>query len=86
MARPGRNLEELPLVVVCYDYTKETVMDKDRAKGAGRQAKGSVKEAAGKATGDKSLQGKGKADKAEGRVQSVFGKVKDKIRSATRRD
>ena len=43
---------------------KEMTMDKDRIKGAAKQAKGSVKEAAGKVTGDAKLRAEGKADKA----------------------
>ena len=36
-------------------------MDKDRVKGSAQQAKGAVKEAAGKVTGDAKLQAEGKA-------------------------
>ena len=39
-------------------------MDKDRIKGSAQQAKGKVKEVVGKATGDKKLEGEGKADKS----------------------
>jgi uncharacterized protein YjbJ (UPF0337 family) len=55
-------------------------MDKDRIEGAAKQAKGSVKEAAGKAFGDKKLQGEGAADKAAGKVQNAVGGVKDAVR------
>ncbi len=55
-------------------------MDKDRVEGAGKQAKGSVKEAVGKALGDKKLQGEGAADKAAGKVQNAIGGAKDAIR------
>ncbi len=58
-------------------------MDKDRIEGAGKQVKGSVKEAAGKVTGDAKLQGEGKADKAEGKVQNTVGSAKDATRDAT---
>jgi uncharacterized protein YjbJ (UPF0337 family) len=44
-------------------------MDKDRIAGSAKEVKGKVKEVAGKATGDAKLQAKGKADKAEGKVQ-----------------
>jgi uncharacterized protein YjbJ (UPF0337 family) len=43
-------------------------MDKDRIEGIGKQVKGSIKEAAGKITGDAKLEGEGKADKAVGKV------------------
>jgi uncharacterized protein YjbJ (UPF0337 family) len=57
-------------------------MDKDRIEGAGKQIKGAVKDAVGKVTGDTKLQGEGKADKAEGKVQNTIGGAKDKIRDA----
>ena len=57
-------------------------MDKDRIEGSAKQAKGSIKETAGKALGDAKLQGEGKADKAEGKVQNTVGGIKDKVREA----
>ena len=42
------------------------MVNKDQVKGAAKQAKGSVKEAAGKATGSKKMEAEGKADKAVG--------------------
>lgn len=57
-------------------------MDKDRIAGAAKQAKGSLKDAAGKVTGDAKLQGEGKMDKAEGKVQNTAGGLKDKAREA----
>lgn len=59
-------------------------MDHDRIKGAANQAKGSVKEAAGKMTGDAKLQAEGKADKLKGKVQNAAGGVKDAIREHDR--
>jgi uncharacterized protein YjbJ (UPF0337 family) len=55
-------------------------MDKDRVQGSVRQAKGSIKEAAGKALGDAKLTGEGKADKARGKMQNAVGGLKDKLR------
>lgn len=55
-------------------------MDKDRVAGAAKQAKGAVKDAAGKVTGDVKLQAEGKADKAAGKVQSAVGGMKDKMK------
>jgi uncharacterized protein YjbJ (UPF0337 family) len=52
-------------------------MDKDRIKGALKQAKGSVKDATGKVLGDAKLQADGKADKVEGKIQNTFGSLKD---------
>jgi uncharacterized protein YjbJ (UPF0337 family) len=61
---------------------KEMPMDKDRVQGAGKQMKGSVKEAWGKVTGDTKTQAEGKADKAEGKAQNAVGGVKDSAREA----
>jgi uncharacterized protein YjbJ (UPF0337 family) len=52
-------------------------MDKNRVEGAAHQAKGSVKEAAGKVTGDKKTQAEGAAEKAAGKVQNAVGGAKD---------
>ncbi|HXF15929.1 MAG TPA: CsbD family protein [Burkholderiales bacterium] len=53
-------------------------MKKEQVTGRAEQAKGTVKEAAGKATGDKTLRVKGKAQKAAGAVKSAYGDAKDK--------
>jgi uncharacterized protein YjbJ (UPF0337 family) len=55
-------------------------MDKDRIKGSAKQAKGVVKAAAGKITGDAKLQADGEADKTEGKIQNAIGGVKDALR------
>jgi uncharacterized protein YjbJ (UPF0337 family) len=55
-------------------------MDKDRIKGSADQAKGAVKEGAGKMFGDKKLENEGKADKAAGKVESAVGGLKDAVR------
>jgi uncharacterized protein YjbJ (UPF0337 family) len=60
--------------------TKEITMDKDRIKGAANQAKGHMKEAAGKITGDAKLQAEGKADKLKGKIQNAAGGIKDSVR------
>ena len=52
-------------------------MDKDRIAGIANQAKGAVKDAAGKMTGDKSLEAEGKMDKAKGAARQAVGDVKD---------
>jgi len=58
-------------------------MDKDRIEGAATQAKGAVKEVAGKLTGDAKLKSEGAADKVAGKVQNAVGGVKDAVRDAT---
>jgi uncharacterized protein YjbJ (UPF0337 family) len=55
-------------------------MDKDRVKGSLEQAKGKVKEVAGKATGDAKLEGEGKADQVAGKVRNTVGGIKDTLR------
>jgi uncharacterized protein YjbJ (UPF0337 family) len=49
----------------------------DKAKNKAQEAKGHVKEAAGKVTGDKSLEAEGKGDKAKGNLKQAGEKVKD---------
>jgi uncharacterized protein YjbJ (UPF0337 family) len=56
------------------------MVDKDRIKGSAEQAKGKVKELAGKLTGDSKLKSEGKADQLKGKVQSAVGGVKDALR------
>ena len=59
-------------------------MDKDRIEGAAKQAKGAVKEAVGKATGDAKWRIEGKVEKAEGKVQNAVGGMKDKAKEDKR--
>jgi uncharacterized protein YjbJ (UPF0337 family) len=59
-------------------------MDKDRIEGSANQAKGAIKEAAGKVTGDAKLQAEGKADKTAGKVQNAVGGMKDTLRDAAK--
>jgi uncharacterized protein YjbJ (UPF0337 family) len=62
------------------------MVDKDRLKGMGNQVKGSVKEAAGKLTGDAKTEAEGAADKAKGKVQSAVGGAKDEAREIMDKD
>ena len=55
-------------------------MDKDRIKGSAEQAKGSIKQAAGKVVGDKKLEDEGNAEKTVGKVQNAIGGLKDAAR------
>jgi uncharacterized protein YjbJ (UPF0337 family) len=57
-------------------------MHKDQVKGAGKKAAGSVKQAAGKATGDRRMEAEGAAQKTAGKVQKGVGDVKDAARDA----
>jgi uncharacterized protein YjbJ (UPF0337 family) len=57
-------------------------MHKDEMKGAAKDAKGSMKEAAGRATGDREMEAKGAAEKTAGKVQKGVGNLKDAARNA----
>ena len=59
-------------------------MNNDKLKGAADQAKGAIKEGAGKLTGDAKLQVEGALDKAKGKVESATGKLKDDIDEASK--
>ncbi|ESZ71700.1 MULTISPECIES: CsbD family protein [unclassified Mesorhizobium] len=58
------------------------MVNKDQVAGVAKQVKGSVKEAGGKAAGNRQTQAEGTADKTAGKVQKVYGDVKDKIKKA----
>ena len=58
------------------------MVDKQRVKGSAEELKGSVKETAGKALGDKKLQGEGKADKTSGSIRNAVGSAKDAVKDA----
>jgi uncharacterized protein YjbJ (UPF0337 family) len=49
-------------------------------------AKGRVKEATGKLTGDKDLQNEGKLDQTEGKAKEGIDKLADKARSLFHKD
>jgi uncharacterized protein YjbJ (UPF0337 family) len=55
-------------------------MDKDRIEGSAKQAKGAIKEAVGKVTGDTKMKAEGAADKLAGKVQNAVGGAKDAVR------
>jgi uncharacterized protein YjbJ (UPF0337 family) len=59
-------------------------MDNKRTDGMGHQVKGSVKETAGKLTGDRSQQLEGNLEKNAGKVESSIGRAQDDVRSAER--
>ena len=60
-------------------------MDKEHLKGAADKAKGAVKDAAGKVTGDKKTQAEGKIDKAKGAAHNMAGDLKDATKEQTDR-
>jgi uncharacterized protein YjbJ (UPF0337 family) len=55
-------------------------VDKDRLAGAAKQARGSLKEAIGKVTGNAEVQAEGAAEKAAGKVRNTAGGAKDAVR------
>ncbi len=58
------------------------MVNRDQVAGLAKQMKGSVKQAAGKATGNRRTQVEGAADKIAGKVQKAFGDVKDRVKKA----
>jgi len=60
-------------------------MHKDQIKGAAKDMKGSVKESAGRATGDREMEAKGAAEKTMGKMQKGVGDMKDAARKALKR-
>jgi len=54
------------------------MVNKDQVKGVGKQVKGSVKETAGRMTGNRRTEAEGAAEK----VQKGFGDVKEKVKGA----
>jgi uncharacterized protein YjbJ (UPF0337 family) len=55
-------------------------MHKDELKGAGKDAKGAMKEAAGKATNDPALEAEGVDERVEGKIQKGVGSLKEAAR------
>jgi uncharacterized protein YjbJ (UPF0337 family) len=54
-------------------------MNKDQIVGSATEAKGAVKEMAGKAIGDTKLESEGKTDRLWGRIQNAFGGLKQTL-------
>jgi uncharacterized protein YjbJ (UPF0337 family) len=61
-------------------------MNKDQIKGRVEEAKGSIKEAAGRMTGKPDLQDRGTVQKAAGKVQKTYGDVKDEVKKEWNRE
>lgn len=60
-------------------------MTDERIEGIGNEAKGEVKEAWGKATGDKSTEISGKGDQLKGNIQEKIGSAKEDLDDAADR-
>lgn len=52
----------------------------DKAKDKAQVAKGDLKQGAGRATGDRSMEAEGKADKVSGNLKQAGEKLKDAIK------
>jgi uncharacterized protein YjbJ (UPF0337 family) len=59
---------------------RSSTMDREHVKGAADKAKGTIKEGAGKISGDKELEQEGKTDKAKGDLHEAAGNIKDAAR------
>lgn len=57
-------------------------MNKDQVKGRIEEAKGKMKEVAGKVSGDKKLEREGKIQNISGKVQAGVGDLKEDIKDA----
>lgn len=57
-------------------------MNKDQVQGRLDQAKGHVKEQAGKAVGNDRLRAEGQLDKTSGKIQAGVGDAKEKVKDA----
>jgi uncharacterized protein YjbJ (UPF0337 family) len=54
-------------------------MNKDQVKGRVKEAKGTIKEVAGKTVGNKDLENEGEFQKIAGKVQAGYGDLKKDI-------
>ena len=60
-------------------------MNKHQVEGRTDQAKGKIKEAAGKLVGNENLKAEGRADQAAGKVQSTYGDVKEDVKDSIKK-
>jgi uncharacterized protein YjbJ (UPF0337 family) len=57
-------------------------MDREHVKGTADKVKGTIKDTAGKVTGDKQLETEGKFDKAKGSAHNIVGDLKDAVKES----
>ena len=57
-------------------------MNKDQVKGRVREAKGRVKEIAGKAIGNRRVEAEGDGEQLAGKVQKTYGDAKNEARKS----
>jgi uncharacterized protein YjbJ (UPF0337 family) len=58
-------------------------MNKDQIAGTAKKVKGDVKEAVGKAIGDKTMENKGKVQNTVGTIQKGYGDVKQDLKDGS---
>ena len=66
------------------NHLKGKAMNKDQVEGRVDQAKGKIKELAGKVVGNEKLEAEGNVDQASGKVQSTYGDTKEKAKDAVK--
>ncbi|MCS4509023.1 CsbD family protein [Xylophilus ampelinus] len=60
-------------------------MNKHHVEGRLEEAKGKVKEVAGKVVGNEKLQSEGLADQAQGKTQAGYGDVKESVKDGLKK-
>lgn len=60
-------------------------MNKDQVKGRVKEVEGKAKEITGKVIGDKSMELKGKLERAGGKGQGLYGDVKANLKKSSER-
>lgn len=60
-------------------------MNKDQKDGRIKEVKGTVKEVAGRVTGDSKLENKGKVQNAVGKTQAAYGDAKADVKKALKK-
>ena len=60
-------------------------MNWDQVEGRATQAKGDIKEAAGKLVGNQKLQGEGFVEPAKGKTQAGYGDAKEQVKKGVAR-
>jgi uncharacterized protein YjbJ (UPF0337 family) len=63
---------------------REFQMDREHVRGTADKVKGTIKDTAGKVTGDKKLESEGKFDKAKGSAHNVAGDLKDAVKESNK--
>ena len=60
-------------------------MNKDQSSGRVKEAKGKIREFAGKLVGNEKLEAKGKAQRILGKAQAKFGDVKHNVKKSSKK-